>query len=164
MKKNTAIILFVILFSLSACKKNTGAPSPTGSGNSFSAVIGGSNWKPGFTYAVDSANLIYIMGNIGNNTTDNYPAMFVGIPDTLSSGSIIHFNTNENTFLAYAETKSTMYMAIPGLPNSAGSLTVTKHDKTAKRIEGTFGGTLQNITRDGSSRNITNGQLAITYK
>src|SRR6202035_4591622 len=102
MKKNTAIILLATLAFFSACKKNTSTPSPTGSTNSFSATIEGSNWKPGFTYAADSANTIFIIGNVGNNSSAYYPELLIGIPDTLSSGATVHFNISENVVLLYA--------------------------------------------------------------
>jgi len=48
--------------------------------------------------------------------------------------------------------------------SKSGTFVITKHDATAKRIEGTFNLTLYDIMEEKADVNITNGTFAITYQ
>ncbi len=58
----------------------------------------------------------------------------------------------------YTVSAQTFYLS------SGGKFVITKHDTTAKRIEGTFNVTLYDINEEKADVNITNGTFAITYK
>ncbi len=165
--KKISLALIALVILVTACKKNHDSANPNpivGSNNALTATIAGSSWKPDFTYAVDSASQIYLIGTSGNrnvNTSASY--LLLMIPDNISTGTTLNITDNSNSGIMYND-NSNLYIIGEGITDASGTITITKYDKSARRIEGSFNGVAKNVTQDGTSKNISNGQFAFNYK
>ncbi|GAC1421701.1 MAG: hypothetical protein NVS1B13_08310 [Flavisolibacter sp.] len=160
-------VFTVAILVLTACKKNNDIASSTiinNANNSITANVAGSSWKPDFTYAVDSTNTIYVEGVVGS-TNINHPASYliIALPDNISSGSTVNLTENAAAALIFSDSANA-YFAEKDVPGASGTVTISRYDKNAKRIEGSFSAVAKNINQDGTSKTISNGQFGFNYK
>ena len=162
----TLCVTAMILFSAS-CKKSGGGDRPDdpyrANDGSFTATIDGTNWKASSVYAVDSANIIYVLATASNSTTNAYPFVLMSFPDNMAQGASLNFDfTNASTFQFYQD-ESTIYWADP-IMGGSGSVTIKKINKSTRRVEGNFSAVLKTTTAAAGTKNITNGSFAVNYR
>jgi hypothetical protein len=168
--KNISVALLILFTGISfiagGCKKSNGSnnlnPNPSNQGT-LSASIGGTAWQANAVYAVDSSNLIAIVGSASTTSANNFPILLMVFPDNTPEGSTINFDIIQSSMLQYYENQNTAYYAEPSIGGS-GSVKITKFNKSTKRIEGNFTATLKSATPGGASKTLTGGQFAINYR
>ncbi|CAN5444570.1 hypothetical protein BH11BAC2_BH11BAC2_01240 [soil metagenome] len=122
----------------------------TPASDSLSATIDGVPFQGVLVSGVESLGMISLVGSAASG----YPSLGITIPDTTSVGTYAidgisyfgQYNTNATTFLSA----------------DSGSITISLHDKVAKRIEGTFNFVATDFGQTLSDT-ITNGKFKITY-
>jgi hypothetical protein len=169
--KHLSVSLLILFSSISflagGCKKsNNNSPNPNQnplSQGSLSANVGGTSWQAGSVYAVDSTNMIAIVAATSNTGSNAFPFLLMIFPDNTPEGSTVNFNVAQSSMLQYYENQNTVYYAEPSFGGS-GSVTITKFNRSTKRIEGNFTGTLKSAAPGGPSKTVTGGQFAINYR
>jgi hypothetical protein len=150
-------LLFAVFF-FQSCKKTNKSPTVNCNG-SMSAKVDGSSWQALCAGAVDSVG---IMG-IGDSTNDK-SKILIYFPDSVAAVSTFSIGGNSGSALDYLNSGTNSEYSADPLLGGSGSVTITRYDKSARRIEGTFSGTLNNINgTSGSSKIITNGVFAVNY-
>lgn len=161
------IIFLSVIFIMQSCKKDKATPDNTPKDKYFlSATVNGTAWKSDTTVAGDYQDQIIVLAiKVVNSDTSAFVFEF---SDMLSINQPTAFNETHNNILVYAFQPvnnpgiSTNYLTDPSVGGS-GTFTITKFDKTAKMIEGTFSGTGINSTNSNDKVTITNGKFSMPY-
>lgn len=127
---------------------------PASTGNSFTAKLDGSNFVPTNISGLKMSGMISLIGRRGN--VEN---IGVTVPDNITAGTTINFTA----FSSNARGQYVLNSTPTGVFGGDGSVTVTFHDPTAKRIKGTFSFVAGSILPPIVSYNITEGTFDITY-
>ncbi len=127
---------------------------PAPAGNSFTAKLDGSNFIPTNISGVKMSGMISLIGRRGN--VEN---IGVTVPDNITAGTTINFTA----FSSNARGQYVLNSSPTGVFGGVGSVTVTFHDPTAKRIKGTFNFVASSIIPPIVTYNITEGTFDITY-
>src|SRR4051812_5731852 len=106
MKQLTRIFLPVIalatlLFSTTSCNKSNDVTNNPGNPNDFNygtvtASIAGTNWSAKNVYAVDSSNIIAIIG-ASDNTASGFPIILMTFPDNSAQGATVNFDITKSS-------------------------------------------------------------------
>jgi hypothetical protein len=164
MKLMVVILSTGILF-LPGCKKsNAGNPGNPNVWNygTVSANVAGSNWSAKSVYAVDSANMVVILGANDNSGT-GYPFLIIAFPDNTAEGATVNFDISKYSSLQFFENSTNVYWAEPSMGGS-GSVTITKFNKGSKKVEGTFTAVAKPSSQTTASKTISGGKFSINYR
>jgi len=122
------------------------------SGNSFFAKLDGSNFVPTNITGIKMSGFISVIGRKGS--IEN---IGLSIPDTATSGSIYNFTAFSSTARGqYINASSTAF-------GGDGTMTITSHNPTTKRIQGTFSFAASSIIPPVINHNITERTYDVTY-
>jgi hypothetical protein len=110
----------------------------------------------GVTFTAPSVSGMVQVGKIALNGTDGSRALGIFLDQTITPGTYSMDLAGNN--VAYSPTMTTPYFT------QSGTIVVTKHDVSAKRIEGTFFLTAEDLIGGGPDIIITNGEFAVTYQ
>jgi hypothetical protein len=153
----------VLMISLNSCKKSNkedNGPYNIAAGT-LGATISGTNWQAKSLYAVDSSGRIFIVAG-SSATSSSYPVLLVAFPNTTAEGATVNFNIIQQISMQFIEQGPKVYWAEPVFGGS-GTLTISKFNKSTKRVEGSFSGVLKSTTVGAAAKTISNGGFAITY-
>jgi len=125
-----------------------------GNSNTLSADVDGS----AFTAPVVNGVLLPGMGTLGITGTDNNASKSIGfqVPDNIAVGTYAFTGLGGTYIGQYNASATDFYQA------RSGDLVITKHDVSAKLIEGTFN-FLAKTTGGADSVTVTNGVFSTTY-
>jgi hypothetical protein len=169
------IIALLTTLSCSSCKKETPNPdslpptTQTGA-NTLGFLLNGQPWKPqGFTGGSSNLSLDIDFGfnngifNIASYKLSDNSTFTIGISDSLNFLAIPStLFIGKNSLLGISFTKDTCeYFTKRSGTTGSGSLTITKLDKTARIISGTFYATLAKQGCD--TIKITDGRFDMKY-
>lgn len=126
-------------------------PAPTG--NSFTAKLNGTNFVPTNISGIKSSGMISLIGRRGN--VEN---IGVVVQDNITAGTTVNFTS----FSSDARGQYVLNSTPQGVFGGDGSVTITFHDPTAKRIKGTFNFEATSFF-DPAVFDITEGTFDITY-
>jgi len=129
----------------------TKVPFVTASASTMTAKIDGE------VFTTSVAVGLAAQGSIGLNgqTANGSKIIVLSVGQTIKPGT---YTIGETIFGTYTVNASSFYLT------SSGSLTISKHDTSAKRIEGTFNFIADPISGEGKSVTVTDGAFAITYR
>jgi hypothetical protein len=172
MKKNyfnkaiSALIIFLLVsIAMQSCKKDKDASDNTNNSKYYlTATVNGVNWKSDTAIAGYYQNEMMIIAiKVVNSDTSGFVFDF---PDMIDINQPTAFDQNQDKVLVYAfqpnPTSTTIYEADPSVAGS-GTFTVTKFDKNAKMIEGTFSGIGVNLKNSNDQITIIDGKFSLVY-
>jgi hypothetical protein len=119
--------------------------------NLFSAKVDGVNFSVAQAAATSSFGKIIINANDSGGET-----LSLSVPANIATGIFDLGGMTTNYSAMYIDGVTTY-------ESSSGKLQISKHDKTAKRIEGTFNFKGQIFPTGGGNLSVTNGSFAVTY-
>ncbi|HBS85387.1 MAG: hypothetical protein A2W91_16395 [Bacteroidetes bacterium GWF2_38_335] len=120
---------------------------PVVDGNDMSCKIDGTVFNP---TTISGTDMIVLNGTNGTTTVG------LAMPATVTAGT--YSLTSIGDYRGIYSVGSTINYS-----STSGTLVVTSHDSTTRRIEGTFTFVANNFAGTGTNVNITEGSFAITY-
>ncbi|MBU1180496.1 hypothetical protein KJ885_06140 [Patescibacteria group bacterium] len=158
----TVIFFTIVLFN--GCKKDEGVTTPTTGGQSFTCKVDGTDWSanaPGTPVVAGyvSNNLTIAASAVIGTTGEQFTFMLTNVTDvgTVNLGSAV--GGSYASFTRTVGTTSTTFMTDA---TNKGTVQITKLDKTAKNVVGTFSFTAKSSV--GSTLvNVTNGAFNVKY-
>jgi hypothetical protein len=153
----TALLLTSTLL-FQSCKKTNKTPSNNNGQcqtGSITAKLDGNSWNA-CAGALDTLGIMAI-----GDTSNDHSKILIYFPDAVSAGSTL--NTGGMVALDYIYFPiNSEYDADPSLQGS-GTIKITKYDRSARIIAGTFSGDLKNINGSGTYTTIENGVFSVNY-
>jgi hypothetical protein len=128
----------------------TPAPPPSAP-NSFTAKVGGNTFTPSSVNAISSFGMLMI------NAMGTSRTLAIVVPSGTSTGT---FSLEDGMIGDY---RGVITEGTKSFESVSGSVTITKHDKTKKRIEGIFSFTAEEFPSGGSPITVTGGTFAVSY-
>ncbi len=164
---NEIILITAVVILLSGCKKNDSPTSSQSNTNSQSLTckVDGNDWTPNAPNSPVVAG--YISGNltlaatvVKGTTGEQMTIMVINLNNTgtFNLGYVVG-----NSYASFTRTASTSSETFMTDNSNTGTIQITKLDKTAKNITGTF--TFKAKSMTGSNIvNITNGSFNVNYQ
>lgn len=125
--------------------------TPAAIPSSFSAQIDGVAFTPSVVNAIGSVDILMISA-IGVTQS-----IAIVLPQNTSTGT---FSLEEGLAGDY---RGVVTQGLQSFESVSGSITISKNDKTARRIEGTFSFTAEDFVSGGSPVNVTGGEFSVSY-
>lgn len=161
MKKNLTLYLIIFLLAaLSSCKKSD--DSSSSSATSFTGKVDGSSWTAKDIGATFMYGILTVTGK--SSTGASIIIRLQPYPDHETDAPYNMFPESENNVLMYMEKDNDPAYATNQFSPSAqpGMVTLTKFDKTNKKVSGSFTVKVKRIL-DGKEKTITATFENVTY-
>jgi hypothetical protein len=120
--------------------------------NSLTAKIDGTSFTATAAFGQSTMGIIALNGQ----TLNGSKIITVSFDEDISTGTYAIGEIGDDVY-------ATFTTDLVNFVSSTGTLTITKHDKSASRIEGTFSFEAVPFFEEGDGHNITEGSFAITY-
>lgn len=152
MKIVTSILFMLLTLLSTSCGGDDDSSNNNGSSNAFSVKMNGVDYNPAFIdgFIIGGNNTITISGSEsnGNNVVLNFP-ISVEAGDTFPAGVefIASFDSSDGG----------------GCVSQEGTLNITSHDVSAKRVAGSFNFSGQSLNQNGPDCMFTEGSFEVTY-
>lgn len=128
------------------------ATVPTSGSNSFSVKVAGTSFSASVVSGAKAIGKIVL----NFTTSDMKKIITIVTPDNVTTGMQSFGKTGATYYATYTD-NSVVNESV------SGSLNITSHNTTTKRIEGTFSFSAQPFPMGGSTISVTEGSFAVTY-
>jgi hypothetical protein len=118
--------------------------------NTFSATVDGSS------FTVTTVSGVESFGSILLNFAKTGKAMAITVSATTNTGTFAFGSSGDDYYATFVD-NATMYQS------TSGSITISSHDKTNDRIEGTFSFNGSQFPSGEGTVTVTNGSFAVSY-
>lgn len=148
----SAVVALTLSVAITSCKKDKDdSPKP------MTATVNGTAVDFSDATAVTVNSMIRIDGSPSKDTLSY---IIINIPETAAANSKYDI---DNLDMYYYDSKANSIYA-SFATNTHGTLTVSSHDKSAKKLAGNFDGVIYGWQSANDSVVLKNGQFNLTYK
>ncbi len=134
--------------------------TPTGGNNAFACTIDGVAFAPTQKTAILTSGIIGITGTLPSATAQKSVALFLPSGAGVGTYDLQLFGDYVGQYQTFSGTTATIYNPKAG---AVSKVTISNHNTTTRRIQGTFYGVFAPPTLTGSTVNITAGSFDVTY-
>lgn len=152
---NNRLMFMLLLVGISACSSETSTSNDTNriNDNEFEVTVDGEVFSPPIITAIVEPTLKIIVISAGNGLGNECQLM---IPESIDEGNYPFAIAQNGINAQYSLTEDDFGLA------KEGSFQITKHDKTSKKMAGTFNFDAVSITGDRKFT-LTNGEFDVSY-